>query len=106
MGVYKMDDKYISINPTMHLGHYVLRLVSNNSFFQEEKIVINVFTDYISIKLPYIDDVKNIYATSKYGNGPSRKVSVRDRYMNIPNGRYVIDEEDSTEDELIIYLTN
>lgn len=81
------------------------KISSSNDMFKNEYLVVKIHNDYISISVPSIDYQGKSYSTSwtnKYtktnnrGLGISSSIDIR--------GSYLIDEEESTEDEIIIYL--
>ena len=73
---------------------------SRHEFFNCDELTVSIKKDVIIIRKPILSDVKRCKVTH-YNNG-SRCITVNSDKLNI--GSYEIDKEDSTEDELVIYL--
>jgi len=79
------------------------KISSSNEMFENEYLIVKIHEDYISISVPSIDYQGKSYSTSR-----SNKNRCNDnRGLGISSiidiaGSYLIDEEYSTEDELII----
>jgi len=85
-------------------SHASSRIFSRHEFFQCEEVVVSVTDDKITITKPTIDFIgRTSKCTTKY----IRKTSDHKQIcvgVVLPYGRYLIDEEDSNEDRIVIFF--
>ena len=79
-----------------------IRIYSNHVMFQSEYIKITFLNEYLILSIPDIDFKGKIYKTIRH-NKCDKWRSFTTISEKIKKGKFYIDEEDSTEDELIIY---
>jgi hypothetical protein len=74
--------------------------LTRNEFFDTEDVIVSRSTDAIVITRPTLDYLGKSAKIDKPSN-----VSYHFRHkIDIPNGVYTIDQEDSNEDKIVIYL--
>lgn len=80
--------------------HHQLELKTRSDWFDTDSVIIRVFSDYVSITKPTIDYRGKVNAVQN----KSTDIKILTIGAELPTGYLMFDEEDSTEDELIIYL--
>jgi hypothetical protein len=84
-------------------GYNAFIVSSNNPMFQNDRVIVSIDNDCVKITTPDIDfNGKSLKPTKS--RGLFKTVSV---YGNeLPLGTYYIDDEESNEDQMIIYLND
>lgn len=77
---------------TISAGHH---------FFSSDYIILNIYQDYVEIKLPSIDYNGKQYKPYNK-SGKWHTVTIIDDKLK--EGKFYLDEEDSTEDKLYFYF--
>lgn len=80
--------------------YHQLELRTRSDWFDTDSVIVKVFHDYVSITKPTID-YKGKTNAVQYTSTDIKVVTLG---ADLPLGYLMFDEEDSTEDELIIYL--
>jgi|TARA_R110002020_G_C16261789_1_gene770525 hypothetical protein len=80
----------------------IYTVASSNDMFTEKYIIVKVYEDSIEFSLPSIDYQGKSYSLNKNPKRKSCNFTLKTT-INI-EGSFLIDEEESTEDELIILL--
>lgn len=77
------------------------RIYTTHQFFHTEYVVINITYDKIVFTLPDIDDTKKKYKVNIPHQSIMGGVSIKNEML--VDGKYFIDKDETTQDELIIY---
>ena len=93
----RIPEHFISIT-AITMG--CLRIASNNAFFNDDYIIVKAQENYITISKPTMDFIGKTQKIERFRN----RMNSATIKLDVPLGVYEIDFEDSTEDELIIYL--
>ena len=76
-------------------------IATKNNFFLNKKIKCVIDENFITISVPTLDYLGKAFTPQKQKNGWWRIVLTSE---HLSNGKYIIDEYQSTEDELVIHL--
>ena len=78
-------------------------IASNSPFFHVEHLLVDVKEGVITFKVPDIDNLKKVHRPFTNKKSPEwRSWGASSEFLK--TGRFEFDEEDSTEDEVVIYL--
>lgn len=96
---------HITIHNGRRYGQY--GIASNCLFFQNDYLKVDVFDNYLVFSIPTIDYSGRMYKTSRLSgrdgkSGLWRSLTIVNDLLNI--GKFKIDKEDSTEDEMVVYF--
>jgi len=75
-----------------------LKIVSNSNWFDSEYVIVNVEEDCIIISKPILDYTGRMFKVMNIGLNSLVKLT-----LELPIGNFEIDQEESTEDELVVY---
>jgi hypothetical protein len=75
---------------------------SKHDFFNCEELIISIKKDRLIIRKPKLSDIKRCKVT--FFNNKMKCITVMSSKLNV--GVFKIDEEDSNEDELVVYFDN
>lgn len=75
-----------------------LKIASKSNWFNTEYVIVNMDEDCIIISKPTLDYTGKMYKVLKVGLNNLVKLS-----LDLPMGKFDFDEEESTEDELVLY---
>ncbi len=93
-----LEENQISIRETKHDTR---RIATINPFFKES-IVINIETTKVIFSKPMLDYTGKIVKFSPYSTHPTYICHINSNRLE--KGVYVIDEEESNEDQVVIYF--
>lgn len=71
----------------------------SNEYFPEREVVIDINSEYLVIRIPSLDDAKTFKAYH-HVKGINR-IAIG---AELPTGKFLIDQEESNEDQLVIYF--
>lgn len=92
---------HIAIKQADKYRKNILRIRSKNKMFHNEYIAIKIFIDYLIFFTPPFDYIDKKYKTVHSKNGGYSSIVVAN--LELKKGDYIIDDEDSDEDELYMY---
>lgn len=90
----------ISISQSGKRSHNKL-VYAKHPVFNHKEVIADIQDDVIIFTVPTLDYQGRVHPVSDAGNG-SKKIYLG--YLNMNDGFYEYDQEDSNEDQLIIYL--
>lgn len=93
---------YIRVHKRADSRHRMIS--STDDFFKNEYLKAEVMDDCIIFTVPTLDYKGGMYKTSVKKNAPNglRYFTIVDERINI--GKFEIDEEESNEDEIVVYF--
>lgn len=100
MGRKQATADYVNIYKFDFTDRY--NISSKNEMFNNEDLIIVFTDDYIKFSVPTIDYNGKTHKVYKSNHRAWRLIAIRNREM--PVGKFYFDEEESNEDELILYF--
>lgn len=98
----KTEPNYIRINKFKNRLDYFL-ISSKHDVLNNEYVTIDIRPEYIKISVATIDCENNIRKPSKvFGDGSWMNFGIGSSLLK--EGYFLIDEDESTEDEIIVYF--
>ncbi len=104
--VKSLTENHITVSRIKKVnGRSIIIIYSCNKMFWNEYLTLSIIEDCIKISFPIIGErLKKHKTRVKKGYPYLRMITFLDEH-NIPNGRYDIDQDDSDDDELWVYLS-
>ncbi len=99
MGATHRGDEIITVSPATTGSRRNSKVINSRNPFFGNEVIISILVNKVIVKKATID-TQNSRKFYKCPNGSYQSSIVCD----IPEGRYVIDSEDSNEDKLVIYF--